>query len=56
MDSCDENKDTNAKTVAMYFKIRLVLARVILKLRMRNSGKTTQSINKAISSSQLSIA
>jgi uncharacterized protein (DUF39 family) len=48
MDSCDENKDINARIVDMSFRIRLVPVRKRFKYRINNSGKTTLFTNKPI--------
>lgn len=51
MDSCDENKDINARIVDMSFRIRLVLVKRRLKYNLNNFGKTTLPISKPIENS-----
>jgi hypothetical protein len=46
MDSCDESKGTNARSVDMFFRTRLVPISEILRLKVNNSGKIILFINK----------
>ena len=54
MDSCDENKDINVRTVDMSFRVRVVPIRRV-KYRTRNFGKTTLSISKLTKNSVIPI-
>jgi hypothetical protein len=53
MDSCDENKDINVRTVDMSFKTRLASMRSICKYKGNSSGKTTLSISKPTLNSEI---